>query len=1034
MQNTLFKTFFLAALLLATTVSAQAAPSKTTALMPRADDYTLMWWADGFPGRVPNAPWRRVTQTGRYALAVDTETLHIPHFGAVPRANYEASGLADNRAWQALPPADLALRLTANGKTYRAKAGGHYSAFGGPRLIESGRFLQRADVTDLVFAADDGTKLNVEARFETVAWADRLSLILAARPGLAPISAGEASFGRIGGGFGLDGTNSLEVPHSPELDTPQFTMEAWAFVPADYQAGSASPWLICKNRSEWDEGNYGLMIVNGRPQARLDIGGGRENAFVVDSNVPVKMEQWNHLAFSYDGDTLRLYVNGELSGERKIGRPRVPGHDGLAFGRRQDNSGDGYHFRGALDEIRFYNRALTLDEIHQRFQNAQIQKPQTEIKPVRAWSFRADGLASASRLSETWRNAAMEVSFAAQGKTLRQHWQLPQGQSWQTPAWHEVALALDPVSFQAAPPTKITVQASDMNGTACPVNYEAARGWHRINLDGLELIAPPGLDVASPGSGKVNKANDAIERVKLHFSNPTAREQTARLLFEKTAGGFRQFASSITGISAVLRDRQGNPTGIPVQLSKNWHSRPEGDVYQGPWFHGISQIHLPPHAKLELELTIAYGHWGGVPAASHAQLTLIGWGANQLWDESALGAWGESICYEPDQVQANCLICDVRPAMVSGVYDNGPWQWTNNVGGGDFFRAFDAQGQRLPPARMRTVYARQGPCLTEVTYAGRIGNGIIGDGIEQRVTVSLARTDDIVRGTYHLRLDVKKAMDFSRFVIFQIGADTYSYAKEHKMALGNETGLISEWNTQWGGNVYRTAPLEAKGRVPWVSLHEAVTHAPDEKGAYANRGIVIRNWSARLGGKKAAPWIAEHGVTYNGGDNSTLDLVLPPGVTRLEPGDFIEATIEHLIMPQFAADYYGPNAALRAALKQDQNTWRMIQREAMGNDRHVTMKIGELGGLYPAVKVGAANDVAAFTLRGGLGYIPMTFTGLTSPSDHQLLFDGRPVNQSVHGNDFWQTDFDAATQRWSLTYNLPITDNKSHTIQLTKTP
>jgi hypothetical protein len=479
----------------------------------------------------------------------------------------------------------------------------------------------------------------------------------------------------------------------------------------------------------------------------------------------------------------------------------------------------------------------------------------------------------------------------------------------------------------------------------------------------------------------------------------------------------------------VLRDAQGNPTGIPVQLSKNWHSRPAGDVYQGPWFHGISQIHLPPHAKLELELTIAYGHWGGVPAASHAQLTLIGWGANQLWDESALGAWGESICYEPDQVQADCLICDVRPSMVSGVYDNGAWEWTNNVGGGDFFRAFDAQGQRLPPARMRTVYARQGPCLTEVTYAGRIG-----DGIEQHVTVSLARTDDIVRGTYHLRLDVKKAMDFSRFVIFQIGADTYTYGKEHKMALGNETGLLSEWNTHWGGNVYCTAPMEAKGRVPWVSLHEAVTHPPEEKGAYANRGIVIRNWSARLGGKKAAPWIAEHGVTYNGGDNSTLDLVLPPGVTRLEPGDFIEATVEHIIMPQFAADYYGPNAALRAALNHDQNTWRMIQREAIGNDRHVTMKIGELGGLYPAVKIGASNDVAALTLRGGLGYIPIMFKGLTSPRGHQLLFDGQPVNQSVHGNDFWQTDFDVAAQSWSLTYNLPMTDNKSHTIWLTKTP
>ena len=68
------------------------------------------------------------------------------------------------------------------------------------------------------------------------------------------------------------------------------------------------------------------------------------------------------------------------------------------------------------------------------------------------------------------------------------------------------------------------------------------------------------------------------------------------------------------------------------------------------------------------------------------------------------------------------------------------------------------------------------------------------------------------------------------------------------------------------------------------------------------------------------------------------------------------------------------------------------------------------------------------------GYIPIMFKGLTPPRDHQLLFGGQPMNQSVHGNDFWQTDFDAATKSWSLTYNLPITDNKPHTIQLTETP
>ena len=35
-------------------------------LMPRAGDYTLMWWAEGFPAHTPGAPWRRVMQGQLY--------------------------------------------------------------------------------------------------------------------------------------------------------------------------------------------------------------------------------------------------------------------------------------------------------------------------------------------------------------------------------------------------------------------------------------------------------------------------------------------------------------------------------------------------------------------------------------------------------------------------------------------------------------------------------------------------------------------------------------------------------------------------------------------------------------------------------------------------------------------------------------------------------------------------------------------------------------------------------------------------------
>jgi hypothetical protein len=978
-------------------------------------DYTLMWWADGFPSHTPSAPWRRCIQTGYYAMALDTQTLRIPHFGPVPAGvGYAECAVADNTAWQGLPPADLRLTITANGKAYRCAGGGNWTAFGGPRLIESGRFMQRADVTGLAFAADDGAKLNVEARLETVAWPDRLALILAARPGRIPIPAGDRCFGRIGGGFGLDGTNHLEIPHSPELDPARFTLEFWAFVPVDCQASERhSPWLACKNGNEWVEGNFGIMLVSGTPRAILNIGGGRDNVFHVDAQgrPGLRVDAWNHLAMSYDGDTLRLFVNGEPSGEQKIGRKRIPGSGGLAFGRRQDNSGDGYHFRGVVDEIRLHDRALTAAEVRARA--TEPEAAFSALKPVREWGFRADGQASSAVPSEQWRDAAMAIRLAAAHGVFNRRWDLPGGQTWSAADWREVAVVVFPGAEPPAPAaTPITVQATELpSGAKRPVDYDAARGWHRVNLDGIEPVEPP---------GKHENGNDAIERVKLVLSNPDSSERIARLLFEKNAGGFRvRLSSSITGVSAVLRDPDGNPTGIPVQISKNWHGRPAGGVHAGQWFHGFSQVRVPAGATVELELTIVYAHWGGVAAASHAQLCLIGWGSNQLWDQSALGAWGESICYEPDQAQAQCGILDVRPVMVSSTNRNLQWGWTHNVGGGDFFRCFDPAGNRVFPARMKTAYLRQCPVLTEVTYAGHTGDG----RIEHRATVSLHRSDDIVRGIYRLRMDVKEAADFSRFVIFQIGADTYSYTGERKMAVGNENGLVREWNTQWGGGRYKTEPMECVGRVPWISLHEAVSRAKESIGAWANRGVVIREWQARLGGKPAAPWAAEYGVKGRGEDTSTIDLVPPPGVTRFLPGDFVEATIEHVIMPQFARDYYGPNANLRAALEKDENTWRMIHREAVCNDCAVEVTDGTLERRFPLM-IHAQDNRAEFAISGGLGYVPVTISGLSGYRRPLLEVregggDWERADQSVHGNDFWQTDYDVKSATWEITFSVP---------------
>ena len=131
----------------------------------------------------------------------------------------------------------------------------------------------------------------------------------------------------------------------------------------------------------------------------------------------------------------------------------------------------------------------------------------------------------------------------------------------------------------------------------------------------------------------------------------------------------------------------GRPSGIPVQVSKNWHNLGAGKrtVHDGTWLSVSTVLTLPADSTTELQLVLAFAHWGGVPAASHAQLSLIGWGSNGLWHESALGSFGEQMCYEPGRQQRNSIVTDARPFATCNMNDgNGSckkYGWTSNVGG-----------------------------------------------------------------------------------------------------------------------------------------------------------------------------------------------------------------------------------------------------------------------------------------------------------------------------------------------------------------
>ena len=935
-------------------------------LMPRAEDQSSIWWAEGFPEVVESAPWHRVIESSQYAMVLDTQKLTLPHFGAL-----------NGKSWGHLPSADLDLSISVNGKFYECQGSEGWSRHGGPRLVEAGRFFQRADVTDLIFQSKDGEKLKVDARFETAAWSDRLGMVFDASPGSVLLKTGEAAFGKVGGGFGLTGENHLSFPEASELDPNSLTWSFWAFVPDEYASTTqASPWLMCLGPHEQKDGNVGIILRGGKAVVTANVGGGRENRIQLTSQ-SLEFEAWNHFVLSYDGAKLRFFLNGRQAEGGDLGKKREVHSFPMTFGRRGDGNGDGHHFYGVVDEIESFKGVWNPKQLREARRKSRHHY----------WGFDGKGLASERRPKLRWKNPQFKIRLRSGGKSL-------EAKSRQGKA---AALVLNPRTLKELS-SSLELQIS---AGAHPVKYDHALGWHQIDLDGSKAIG---------------KGNDIIERVPLTLKNLSDKDQVARLMFSKSGRGLRgRLGSAITGISAILCDEQGEPTGIPVQLSKNWHNEYGAGVYKGTWFHGITQLCLPAGREVKLQLVLANAHWGGVAAASHAQLSLIGWGSNQRWEQSALGSWGESLCYEPGQGQGRCMITDVRPLMLSPMNGKGQWGWTNNVGGGDFLKLVDREGRRQFHQGMKTKVFRQGPCLTEVEFSGRIGKGI-----QHSVKTSLGRTDDLVRGTYRLRMDVSEPVDFSRFVIFQVGADTYNFTREKRFLFGDKNGLKLTHVTEHGGEIYRMKPLSLNGEMPWVSLEAGEPRLGKKlQGAWANRGIIVREWKARLGGRDAGPHFAERGVSQRGSKSSTVDLVPPAGVTRLEAGDFVEAVIEYIVMPQKAEDYYGPNVAFKEALKKHGGSWKMIHREVVGNDRKVDLKVGQLVSVFPDIRVACVADKASYQLKGGLGYLPVTFINLSQHGGYVLKVDGEPVDQAVHGKDFWQTDYDPVSQTWSQVYNLP---------------
>jgi hypothetical protein len=157
-----------------------------------------------------------------------------------------------------------------------------------------------------------------------------------------------------GNGVHFNGTGYVVTPDASPLD-PTDAITVSAFVNADTWANGNH--RIVQKSTDDSDNQYRLLVEGG--MLKFDIAGlGTAQTSTLPST-----GAWHNITGTYDGQTIKLYVDGNLVASQATGGP-IPVTNGPLFvGTKNGGAPMGDHFIGTIDEVRVYNRALSQSEI-----------------------------------------------------------------------------------------------------------------------------------------------------------------------------------------------------------------------------------------------------------------------------------------------------------------------------------------------------------------------------------------------------------------------------------------------------------------------------------------------------------------------------------------------------------------------------------------------------------------------------------------------------------------------------------------------
>jgi Concanavalin A-like lectin/glucanases superfamily/Bacterial Ig domain len=162
--------------------------------------------------------------------------------------------------------------------------------------------------------------------------------------------------GRFGSALNFDGVDDrVVVADANSLDlTTGMTLEAWVRPTA---AGGVWRTVVAKNAPGSIAYNLYANRNTNRPAVEVNLTG---RLRTTNGAAQLPLNTWSHVAATYDGANLRLFVNGTQVGTAAFTGSLLTSTGELWIG---GNSAWSEWFAGSIDEGRVYNRALTAAQI-----------------------------------------------------------------------------------------------------------------------------------------------------------------------------------------------------------------------------------------------------------------------------------------------------------------------------------------------------------------------------------------------------------------------------------------------------------------------------------------------------------------------------------------------------------------------------------------------------------------------------------------------------------------------------------------------